>query len=404
MTRLRARLTGALLAAAAVPAAAAAPAPESAPPPIPVFEKGAKLPPWTSGYKPADKVEQGLWMQVDEAERELRTSKFVIRDPALNDYVRGVLCRTVGEERCGATRLYIVRSPYFNATMAPNGMMQVWTGLLLRVRNEAQLAAVLGHEFGHFEKRDGVRLFRDMRRKTNAMTWLSFLPYGVGLVASFAVAGSIFEFNRDMERDADINGLRFIAHAGYSPKAFSGIWMQLRAEMDATAIARNQKSRKDKGNGFFASHPGTAERLDYLAKAAAAIPDPSDRTGEAEYRAAMANWWAPLIDDQIKLNDFGGTEFLLKNLARPEWTAELLYARGELYRTRGAAGDFEKAAGFYREAIAKGSALPEARRGLGLALIRSGAADEGRALLKQYVEMKPDAVDAKMMAMLAQGE
>ncbi len=41
--------------------------------------------------------------------------------------------------------------------------MVVWTGALLRLRDEAELAAVLGHEFGHFEMRHGLKTFRRAR-------------------------------------------------------------------------------------------------------------------------------------------------------------------------------------------------------------------------------------------------
>jgi Zn-dependent protease with chaperone function len=403
IARARGAVAAALLAAAALSPAGAAAAPPA--PAAPAADPLAALPPpWTPGYQPQDKEERGLWMEADEAERRLKTSNFVVHDEALNAYVRGVLCRTVGEQRCNAARIYIVRTPFMNASMAPNGMMQVWTGLLLRARNEAQLAAVLGHEYGHFERRDTLRQFRDLRHKTGAMTWLAFLPLGIGLLADIGIVGSAFAYSRDMEQDADLAGLHFMVGAGYAPNAASAIWMQLRAEMDATALERRQKSRKDRNGGFFATHPNSAERVQYLGNAARALRDPPSRTGETEFRAAMASWWAPLIDDQIKLNDFGGSEFLLSNLAAGNWTGELLYARGELYRTRGAPGDFEKAADFYRQAIAQGSALPEARRGLGLALLRSGASEDGRKMLKEYVAMKPDAVDKPMMAMLAGGE
>ena len=350
-------------------------------------------------------AERGLWLEADEAERQVKTSNFVLRDPALNDYVRGVLCRTVGEERCAAARIYIIRTPYMNASMAPNGMMQVWSGLLLRVRDESQLAAVLGHEFSHFERRDTLRSFRDLRRKTNAMTWLSFLPLGVGLIAQIGIVGSAFSFNRDMERDADLRGLEYMSTGGYAPGSAPVIWTQFRAEQDATALARDRKSRKDKNGGFFATHPNSAERVEYLTGAVGRLPNPPTRTGAAEYRAALAAWWAPFIDDQIKLNDFGATEFLLESLASGgEWTGELLFARAELHRSRGRDGDFEKAADYYRQAMAKGAVMAEAHRGLGLALIRTGAAEEGRRELKQYVQMKPDAVDRAMMVMMAGGE
>lgn len=360
--------------------------------------------PAIAGYQPSDSDERGLWLEMEEAERELRNSNFVIRDPELNAYVKGVLCRSVGEDKCGAARIYIVRTPQFNASMAPNGMMQVWTGLLLRIRSEAQLAAVLGHEFGHFERQHSLMRFRDIRSKTDAMAWLSFLPYGVGLLAQVGVLGSIFSFTRDQERDADAASITYMHGAGYAPVQASLIWRQFRDEQDATAAERKVKSRKDRNGGFFASHPNSAERVEYLSDMAGKLPDAKDETGERAYREAMADWWAPLIDDQIKLNDFGATEFLLASMARDSWTSELLYARGELYRARGKDGDFAAAADFYRQAIAQGSTLPEARRGLGLALLRTGQTEEGRRMLREYVAMKPDAGDRAMMVMMAGGE
>ena len=357
--------------------------------------------PSTAAYQPQGVDERGLWMEMEEAERTLKTSDFVLRDPALNAYVNGVLCRTVGADRCKAARVYIVRTPYFNANMAPNGMMQVWSGLLLRARNEAQLAAVLGHEFAHFEQRHSLKNFRDARAKTDAMAWLSFLPYGVGLITQVGMIGGIMANSREMEQEADTIGLAWMTQAGYAPAQAPLIWQQLRDEQDATAAERKRKSRKDKNGGFFASHPNTADRVAYLTTQAKAAKGAKDWNGAAEYRAALSPWWAAIIDDQIKLNDFGATEFLLARLAEDGWTPDLLYARGELYRARNAAGDPTAAAGFYRAAIAGGSTLPEARRGLGLALLRCGDEAGGRAALVDYLKMKPDAGDRPMMAMLA---
>ena len=83
------------------------------------------------------------------------------------------------------------------------------------------------------------------------------------------------------------------------------------------------------------------------------------------------------------------------------WYADLLYARGELYRSRGKPEDFKAAAGYYREAVAKIGAPVEAWRGLGVALLRSGDTPGGQAAIKTYLEKKPDAKDKSMMAMMA---
>jgi predicted Zn-dependent protease len=355
------------------------------------------------GYVPQDEDERGMWLQMDEYERDLKHSKQVIRDPELNAYVRGVLCKTVGQDKCAATRIYIMRTPYFNASMAPNGMMTVWSGLLLRVRNEAELASVLGHEFGHFEYQHSLRLFKEIRKKTDAMAWLSFLPYGIGLIAQVGMLGSIFSFNRDMEREADMKGLGYMHSAGYDARSASAIWGQLRDEMDATAAERKRKSKKDKNGGFFATHPNSKERMDYLAAEAAKLDMSGATKGEAEFQAVLSKWWPMLIDDQIMLNDFGATEFLLGKLASNGWSPELLFARAELYRNRNGAGDMAKALDFYNQAVIGKPELAEAWRGLGLAQMKSGAREAGQASLRQYLTLKPDAEDKALISMMAGG-
>ena len=359
------------------------------------------------GYQPLDKDERGLWMQMDEAERDYKTSHFVMRDPALNTYVRDVLCRTIGESECRDIRLYVVRTPVFNAAMAPNGVMIVYSGLFLRTRDEAQLAAVLAHEFVHYRNRHSLRNFRSVKDKANILAVLSVVPVasvgaaGIMSAVQLGLLGSIFSFSREMEREADTVSVPLLAAAGYDPMAASRIWEQIRAEQDATAAARKQVSRKDRGGGMYATHPSTAERMSELKSLAEKEkPVGTPLLNRDAYRNALAPYWPQFVDDQIKLNDFGGTEFLIQHLAGQGWTAELHYARGELYRQRGNADDLKQATDFYRQAIAAQGAPAEAWRGLGLSLLRTGNQVEGRQALKEFLARKPDATDRAMIAML----
>ena len=367
-----------------------------------MISAAAPVPQASVGYVPQDQDERGLWMQMEEYERDLKHSSFVMRDPGLNEYVRRVFCRTVGEAECKDVRIYIMRTPYFNATMAPNGMMQVYSGLMLRARDEAQLAAILGHEYTHYRNRHSIKAFRDIKKKLGAAVFLSLLDGG--LITGTALVGSIFQNSREMEAEADAGSVPMLVRGGYDPHAASLVWEQLRAEMDATALARNKKSRKDKGRGIFASHPPTAERMNTLrglaAKAMPLTPTDNRRT---EYMQALAPFWADFVDDQVKLNDFGATEFLLESLAKEGWTSSLHYARGELYRSRGRPEDLVKAAEFYRLSIGGKDVPIEAYRGLGISLLRIGSAVEGKAALKDYLTRKPDAKDKAMVAMLAGG-
>jgi beta-barrel assembly-enhancing protease len=358
--------------------------------------------PAVAGYQPIGKDEQGLWAQMDEIEREFKMSKLIVKNESVSQYLRTVLCRVVGDDRCGAARIYVVRSTVFNASMAPNGMMIVNTGLLLRTRNEAELAAILGHEFGHFEMRHSVASQKSQRNATGWAAWLTVLSIGIGAGTDFSplFIGGYFKFSRDQERAADFAGIGFMGVRGYRTLAASNVWAQLRDEEDARALALGVKSLKDSGGGPFATHPMNIERMTYLREASKTIGPNNDFDGRDEYRKAISPLWQMLIDDQIKMNEFGRSEFLLNRLADGDWSADLLIARGDLYRSRGKPADFEQAAVYYREASQKLGAPAVALRGLGLSLLRAGDAVNGKAALNEYLRIRPDAPDKAMILMI----
>ncbi len=337
---------------------------------------------------PAD--EAGLRMQMDEAERQLRTSPFVVADPALNAYVGGLVCRLAGPD-CPAIRVHLVRTPYLNASMAPNGAMIVWSGLFLRTANEAELAAVLGHEIAHYRARHSLRAFRDHRRKADGWALLG-LPVGLfaGNLGYSAVqvglAASLSAYSREMEREADAASVAMLRAGGYDSHAAAAIWTGVRAERLAAAAARGRRPRGE--GGLFASHPPSAEREATLTALAGGE---RGRDGATAFAAAMAPHWRWLIEDQLRLNDPGGTAWLLDRIeARGgpgDWIA---YARGELAR---GAGRFDEAATAYRRA----APLPEAERGLALALSRMGDGPGARAAVDRYLTARPDAPDAAML-------
>jgi hypothetical protein len=359
----------------------------------------APLPPFSNAYEPRSVDERGLWMLADEDERKLRDSAFVIRDPQLSGYVRTVLCRTVGADRCGGARVYVMRVPAMNAYMTPNGSMVIWSGLLLRVRDEAELAAILGHEFAHFEQRHTLGRFSHGRSMSDIAAWMSLFGGSAAATVQTAAIGSIFSYQRDQEQAADMLGGQYMLAAGYDARALPDIWTRTMDEADATSLGRKQRSRRYDRVAFFASHPTNLDRAIYLRKLADAAGR-SGETGQSAFVTAMKPWRAEFLADQLKLNDFGGTEYLLGQLASDGWSEDLLFARGELYRTRGNPRDLVSAADFYRQAITQDPAHAEAYRGLGLSLMRSGGAEEGTAALKHYLALKPAAPDAAMIATL----
>jgi tetratricopeptide (TPR) repeat protein len=361
---------------------------------------GTDLPP---GYRPQDADERGLWMQVDAYEKELARSNLVVRDEALSAYLKDILCR-LGGPHCADVRIYVVRVPYANASMAPTGLMEVWTGMFLRTRSEAQLAAVLGHELGHYARRHSLALWRNVRGKTDLLSFLGLGlgaagAYQAGAVAQLATIASIYGFSRDAEREADSFGLAAMARAGYAPAEASRVWQQFIEERDATARGRG-RSRRDPEGMIFSTHPPTTERMDSLRAAAAAMP--AGESFRDRYLSALSPHWMRLLDDQIKLNDFGGSLYLINALGEGGWRPEFLHARGELQRQRGRPGDLESAAADYAAALAMPGAPAQAHRGLGYVLLKLGRPEEARAHFRAYLAAAPLATDGALIAQMAQ--
>ncbi len=364
-------------------------------------------PPFAGVYQPQGVDEIGLWKEIDEEERILANSPILIRDEALNAYVRGVLCATVGADRCKAVRIYILRTPLFNASMAPNGVIRVYSGLLLRVRSEAELGSVLGHEFGHFEQRHSLADFRAKRSSTDLLSWAGVLagmsPNGRSQYdmqnLQISVYGRLSRFSRDQERQADARSVGYLNGSSLPPQAASKVWRNLMKESEQSALARGYNKPRFDNVAFFASHPPNAERAATLA--ALAEPSGADRDDGADrYAAAMAPWLPVFLDDQIKLNDFGATDYLIGVLADRGATAPLWLARGDLYRARGNMRDLVAAAEFYSNAVSLDPKLAEAQRGLGLSMLKTGRRTEGETALRRYLQLKPDAPDAAMIGML----
>jgi beta-barrel assembly-enhancing protease len=341
---------------------------------------------------PPGSDEAELWYIMERIERELQASPLLVRDPALNAYVRSVLCK-VTADYCRDMRVYIVDVPYFNASMAPNGAMMVWTGTFLRVQNEAQLALVLGHEFGHYRERHTLQQWRKLKHSSTFLGVFGVLASGAGagiagMAANIAGMATMTKFSRDKEREADRIGFAQLVAQGYDPQAAVHLWEGMLREEEA----------RDYGKPIpvFSTHPQTRERLEDIKAAADAVPDPPHELGTAAYRSATHPFLAHLLEGELTRRMFASSIQVLTDLrsASDREDAGLIdFYLGEAYRRRDKEGDKALAAKLYAQAIAEPGAPPQAWREHGLALRDAGAHAAAAVALRRYLELAPEADD-----------
>jgi hypothetical protein len=329
---------------------------------------------------------------MERIERELQASPQLVRDPELNAYVRSVTCKVTGDY-CRDIRVYIVDVPWFNASMAPNGAMMVWTGTLLRVRNEAQLALVLGHEFGHYRERHTLQQWRKLKSSSAFLGVFGVLSSGVGvgiagMAANIAGMAGLSKFSRDKEREADRIGFAQLVAQGYEPQAGVELWDGMLREEEA----------RDYGKPVpvFSTHPQTKERRDDIKAAADAVANPPHELGEAAYRAATHRFFEHWLEEELQRRMFASSIRVISDLRVNEAGEDaglLDFYLGEAYRRRGHEGDKAESAKLYAQAINEPGAPPATWREHGLALRDAGAKAEAAAALRHYLELAPQAED-----------
>jgi predicted Zn-dependent protease len=206
---------------------------------------------------------QGEEIQIDKvnAPHQFSADYGVSQDAALNAYVSGVgaaLAR--GTHRLQMPyNFHVVNATYVNAYAFPGGLIALPRGILAELDDEAELAALIGHELGHVNARHTAA-----RMSTSKL--LGVLVGGASLAVGAAsqtlgnLAGNLgglgaslllAKYSREDERQADELGMEYMVKAGYSPQGMIGLMDMLRA------TGRRQPSAIE---AMFSSHPMSEER------------------------------------------------------------------------------------------------------------------------------------------------
>ncbi len=166
-------------------------------------------------------------------------------------------------------RFAVLDSKLPNAGAAPGGQIYITTGLLFRMRNEAELAGALAHEIAHVVQRHHVKAYQKQKRgsagvalggaiidakvKTGGLggeLGKTAFKYAIGEVRTMI----LLSLDRSEEEQADRMGMVLAARAGYDPFGLVNVLQLL------------QDLQKDEGGAslLYSTHPKAADRISSL--------------------------------------------------------------------------------------------------------------------------------------------
>ena len=155
--------------------------------------------------------------------------QFVRRSLLHGDSAVEALVRRVGHELAPEPtddyfeyEFYVIRDPSPNAFAMPNGRIYVHTGMLARLEDSSQLAALLAHEINHVAGHHSVVQFR-----IKALDIFDIFFTG-GLLALV----NQLQFSRELEQEADDRAPQMLVDAGYDPHATPELMDLLREDFE----------------------------------------------------------------------------------------------------------------------------------------------------------------------------
>ncbi|MGM0425095.1 MAG: M48 family metalloprotease [Thermodesulfobacteriota bacterium] len=204
--------------------------------------------------------EQEISIDQEHSPHQLSADYGPVQDQELNSYIQDI-----GQDLAQQTHrpdmpysFQGVNAVYVNAYAFPGGSIAVTRGILLELQNEAELAALLGHELGHVNARHTAShmskgmLASAVLAGTGAVLAdnKEYAPLISGL-GGIGAGALLAKYSRDNERQADALGMEYMVHNRYNPEGMVGLMDVLR-----------QKSQQDPNlvQIMFSTHPMSDER------------------------------------------------------------------------------------------------------------------------------------------------
>ena len=229
-------------------------------------------------------------------------------------------------------RFFVLRDPSPNAFALPNGDIYMHTGMLARLTDTAQLAAILAHEVNHVAGHHSIVNFRAANKKIVASMVVSGVLGGLGSVISTGLAVSMYGYSRELEQEADDHAVPMMVASPYDARALPEIY---------GILARDHEGITPRMPTIWSTHPQLEARAERTREQVANAP--SGRRDTEAFDAIMFPLRTMTIRDYIQ-DDYPRTAVALAQdlAARYPEQPELVQLTGDAWAAMGPLTEFDE--------------------------------------------------------------
>ena len=339
--------------------------------------------------------EKILWRRAQEEQQIINDSGWLYQDPELEIYLNKVAAKlsVFTDSPEISFDIKIINDPNLNAFAFPNGVIYVHTGVLARMENEAQLAALLGHEMTHCTHRHSLRVLKSIKNRPGYMAAVQRSIEKVAMVQDRArflgVNGSttaVTAYTREFEAEADRVGLDLMAKAGYDCRQALNLFEHLQQEIEIKGI---------KEPFFFGTHPSVQQRIENASRWL--TTGFSENTGLINSEIFRSRLDKLVLDNarlDLRIGRFHtARRSVQKYLHRNPDNANAYFLLGEIFRQQGKQEDTKKAIEQYEKAIALDPSFPAPHKAMGLMHYKEGERRLAQKFFETCLLLSPNAPD-----------
>jgi len=283
---------------------------------------------------PIDKDEWRLIEESKDLEGWFNAQSLLYMEPKALELVRrvGHEIRPAPTDDYIEYEFFVLRDPSPNAFALPNGHVYVHTGMLARLDDEDELAALLAHEINHVAGHHGIIEHRATRKKTIAgMVIGSLGPWGG--VISLGLQTSVYGYSRELEQEADDRATEVLRASRYDPHAMPDV---------LDILGRDYEGLSPRTPTVWSTHPEVRARAE-TSRALVANAPHRERHRD-EFEAAVMDMRAMTIEDYVQ-DDYAHTAVALAESLVERYPSDLrlLNLLGDAWQGMGAQGPVDSA-------------------------------------------------------------